>query len=212
MAIEQRKVDYNTEFITLIREQYKRSPRFCTLLERHGVRAQDLENALFSFRNIDTNYGVVRGVSRDSLNRTARMLGITRPEIYTEEDLLSEIKCFLVLSFSRGRIDDIKQIALQIYNYQSDVIDFEGGAYLVVYGDISSDEGKRGKLIFRCANKMMPASTKIYGIIESRFGYFGFNDFKPTANGSWLTDDSIPDPNKNMSRLVIDDEGNFINV
>ena len=209
MGIEVKKEDYQVEFARLIREQYKESPLFCSLLENKGKIAQNLENALFSIHELNENFGVLEGLSRDSLNRTGEMFGVITPQLLSTQDLLDEIKCFLVKAFSQTTVADFTYAIKFIYNYDSDVIDLDGGILLVVYGDISSNDAKRGRLLYKCISGMMPAYTKVYGIVQSGFGYFGFEGFKPLPNGEFREADStLPDPNKRMAQLVIDENGN----
>ena len=211
MGIETRKMDYQAEFATLIREQYKQSPLFLKLLERKGRLAQELENSLFSVHELNENFGILEGLSRDSLNRTGEMFGVVTPQLLSTSDLLDEIKCFLVKAFSRTTVEDFTNVTKFIYNYESDVIDLYGGIVLVVYGDISSDDAKRGRLIYRCLSGMMPPYTKVYGIVQSGFGYFGFEGFKPLPNGEFRESAStIPNSEKRMAQLVIDENGNNI--
>ena len=225
MSIEVRKNDYQVEFARLIREQYKESPSFCHLLERKGIMAQSLENALFSIHELNDNFGVIEGLGRDSLNRTGEMFGVITPQLLSTQDLLDEIKCFLVKAFSRTNVSDFNYVTRFIYRYDSDIIDLDGGIYLVVYGDITSDDAKRGRLLFRCFSGMMPAYTRVYGVIQSGYGYFGFNGptspanpggvkFKPFENGKFRqTPASIPDSDSRsarMAQLVIDENGNNV--
>ena len=180
MGIETRKTDYSVEFLTLIREQYKNSPYFCKLLNILGERSQVLEDAIFSIKALDEQFGTVAGISRDNLERTALMFGVLTPQIKTDQDLIYEIRCFLITAFSRGLYEDMTQASKFIYDYESDVIDTEQGSYLVVYGDISSENGKKALLLYNCISKMAPATTELKGIIESGFGWFGFSNAEET--------------------------------
>ena len=213
MGIETKKEDYRVEFARLIREQYKESPRFCSLLENKGKLAQVLEDSLFSIHDLNNNFGVLEGLSRDSLNRTGEMFGVVAPQLLSEEELLDEIKCFIIKAFSRANVEDFQNISQFIYQYPSDILDLDGGIYLIVYGDISSNNARRGKLLYKCISSMMPIQTKVYGIIQSGFGYFGFDGFNPEPNGGWRErETSLPDPSKRMAQLVIDENGEVVNL
>ena len=201
------KEDYRIEFIRLIREQYKESPYFSSVLENKGKLAQIIENSLFEINDLNKNFGILDGLSRDALNRTGEMFGVLAPQLLSSEDLISEIKCFVIKAFSRTTINDFEAVSKFVYQYDSDVIDLDNGIYLNVYGDISSNNAKRGKLLYRCIRSMMPIYTNLYGIIETNYGYFGFSEFKPIENGGWREPNSLPLPEKRMAKLVIDKNG-----
>ena len=87
MGLETRKTDYAIEPLTLIREQYKNSPLFGSLLELKGERGQELEDAIFSVRESHSNFGVAPTPPRDALNKKATMFGIVAPETKTKKTL-----------------------------------------------------------------------------------------------------------------------------
>ena len=208
-AIQSRKTDYRTEFISLLREQYKSSPKLSILLNRLGDRVQELEDAAFSIMQSDTNYGVFEGAPLDSLLRTARMFGLVAPEILSEADILAELRGFIASVFSRGLISDLQFLTRFVYNYQSDVTDLSDGVYLTVLGDISSNQGKRARLIHKYAIRIMPATKRLHGIIQGGNGWFGFNGFVP-AGGHFRLSTQDEDETQRMAELVIDENGNFI--
>lgn len=182
-----KKTNYEGDYFALAREQYKRLPNLARIFKIHGRRLQAIEDELFRFFSFAENYGTGAEAPRGVLNDTARNFGIAAPETLSEEDLRLEIKAAMIAAFSGGKPSDLASISSRLYDLESHVTSFIGGFEIAVYGDVSSDDAKRAKLIFKTASKMAPATTECFGVVEAQADSFGFERFGGASGLSSLT-------------------------
>ena len=200
-----KKSDYENEYFTLAREQYKRLPNFSEVMKSLGLQIQEIEDSGFQIHNLNNNFGVDATLSRDSLNRTARMLGISFPNEISTTDLIFELRAAIIVAFSQCTLGDVKRFSNLLYGTASDIQEIGSGIYLSLFSQI---EEKQFKLIFRSVKKIMPAGNSLYGIILVNNDWFGFEGF--AESGSWRSSAQTENQANRLSQVVIDEKGEYL--
>ena len=200
-----KKTDYCTEKNELLREQYKNLPVINGILEAFGDQAQAIEDALFQIRALNADFGVDESFPRESLERTAKMFGIVFPGLLSNIDLVYEIRAAIVIMFSRCRIEDIRRLPQYIYGAKSDIIETGDGIYLAIFGTFTQNNVE---LIFKSTRKLMPAGTRLHGIIQNNDGWFGLEGF--SNSGTWRLSTNMANAANRAAQLIMDSEGNYL--
>ena len=203
-----KETDYKNVYYPLAREQYKRLPVFSRVMKELGKEAQELEDDLFSFRDLFPNWGALIDVPRGTLNATGETFGIVSPEKLSKVDLFNEIRASILLIFSQGKFLDINRISSYLFGFESDVSEYLGGVVITVYGNISEDNGKKARLIYRVATNTIAAGNRVYSVNQAVETSFGFSKFPDSGN--WKETGGTDDTDAFFSKVVIDNLGQFV--
>lgn len=206
-----KKTDYNTEYSSLTRQQYKESAVVNSILKCLGGQSQQIEEVLFDIDNINENYGaVIDGEGRnDPLERLAGDFNIQITSGESPDNYIDEIKAKTFLIRSKCLPKDLEGMAMLIYGLRSQVIAGSGGVHINVFGDVSSDGGRKALLLYRTAIKCIPVGVEFGGIVETRDDNFSVSGFPLNTNG-WRLSSTDPDPGAVFSKLIVNSEGEFI--
>ena len=113
------------------------------------------------------------------------------------------------VAVSNGKPEDLIGLSNFVYGYKSNLHDAKGALVLTVQGEISSEQGRKGKVLYDAARKMMPPTVTLSYISESdpNFG-FSFSEF----GGDGVVGFSATPQFGGFSfaRVVIDGQGNFV--
>ena len=168
------KQNYENEYGDLVREQYKRLPRFSMIMEALGAQGQEIETALSDTENLNNALSIVASAPRDALNRTAVMFGIAKPQEIQPADLVREIQATLVVVFGRCLRGDIQALLRALYNFTADIQEVGDGFYVSIFQVMTRAQGKG---VFRYLRRLVPAGMALHGIIQGGPGFFGFSGF-----------------------------------
>ena len=209
--IPEKKENYREEVTELLRQQYKFSPRLSGLLFSFSNKVQEIENALFEVYSYNRNYGVFENTEGfvDPILKMGRTFNVLITQPINLKDIVERVLAQIWVAVSRGTWEDITGLSEFVYGYHSTIHDAKGAILLTVEGDISSDNGRKGKVLFDALTKMMPPTIKITHISESDPNeFFTFSEYGGSG-AVGFTDRFIVGDNS-FSRIVIDGEGNYI--
>ena len=206
MSLElEKREDYIKDPENLLREQYKNKPNLREWLENFANQAQDLENAIFTIRDLNLDFGVLEDASRDNLNKTAIMFGVQFPEQQERQDLIFEIRAAISVIFSNARIEDVVRVPKFLYSLDADWQESGDGGFLSIFGSLIE---KQYNLLFRTVKKLMPAGKQFYGIIESSDGRFGFERFNQAGN--WRGLNQPQNQVNSFCQIAVDKNGVYL--
>ena len=198
MEIKQ-KTNYAQVPRILLRERYKRLPNISRILRGISGQNQETENELFKIISIG-GLNTIDTWPRDFLNKKAASAGIFNPEAKTADDLRLELRALAIVNFSSGKLSDIKKI-VALLGYTADYVETGGGIEIVVYGDISSNNGKKALFIYRHCREIISAGLELHHVAEAQRSSFAFAGFTRTL--SWKLNDSPAAPAATLSKIVV---------
>ena len=207
-----KKTDYATEFQTLTREQYKNSKHLTGILKALGEQCQELEDAGYDiFENFSENFGIkIDPQGRiDPLLKTARMFSAEYGNIIDPQDLVDRIKTNVYVMSNRPSVNSITGLSDFVYGFKSHVHQSYGFIDVSILGDISSDNGRKAKVLRSGYLRMMPLNLKLWHMLESRQGDFSFHGFTLGSEKGFYNSRGTRDDEAGMSRVVINENGLF---
>ena len=209
--IEEKKFTYEQEVRQLLRQQYKFSPKLIGILTNFAGQVQEVEDALYEFYDYNKNYSVFVNEENyaDPIIQIGRHFNVLITNPLNAQDVIERVLAQIWVSISHGRPSDITGLSKFVYNYESNFHETRGFLVLTVQGDISSDSGRKGMVLYDALRKMMPPTIVMSYICESNpRGAFSFSEFGADGLG-WTNVQDFSDQNE-FARVVIDTEGNYV--
>ena len=107
-------------------------------------------------------------------------------------------------------VNDISGLSDFLFGFKSHVHESLHSIDVSVMGDISSNNGRRAKVLQDAYKKMMPPTHVFNHLIEAKEGDFSFQNFALGLGLSFFDLNGSHDDNGGFSRVVIDETGKFL--
>ena len=201
------KNDYGTEPVRLLRQQYKSSNKLISFLTAYASQFQEIENEIYKIYDLNRNYGVNDNDGLiDPAVKIGQHFGVFFIEPFNLNDVIERSLARIWVAVSHGNPKELTGLSEFVYGYKSNYHDSKGAVTLTVQGEISEDNGRKGKVLYSSAINMMPPTIELSFISEAPpTNGFSFLEFGPATGFSEMDDFS-----NTFSRTIIDKNGDFI--